>query len=270
MASLTVKGAELHYDEFDRSKDGANGRPGPVVVWGHGFLFAAELYHPIIEQLPGYRHIAVDFRGHGRGAGVDDDPTLSRMADDTWDLLAALGVDRFVYVGHSMGNAVGMRLASRHPDAVLAAVSLAGVPLWGMPESTRPLNAAIGALGGQPEAFSTALAGLFIHPKMEAIIKQSGVSAALVAAGPLENISQTELYRDDSAEILPGLTQPWLFRIPAEDGAIPATAQFDTAKAITGARGVWLNGEGHIYPQERPAETAAYISAFLSTVATQG
>ena len=270
MTAVTIDGAELHYDEIDLSADGASGQPGPVIVWGHGFLFAAELYHPIIEQLPGHRHLALDFRGHGRSAGVVDDATVSRMADDTWGLLTELGIDRFVYVGHSMGNAVGMRLVSRHPDAVLAAVALAGVPLIGMPESTRELNAAIGSLGGQPEAFAAALGSLFVHPDMDAVIKTSGATAALVQGGPLSSISQTELYRDDSAQILPGLTQPWLFLIPAEDAAIPAEAQFTTAKAVPGARAVWLNGEGHIYPQERPAETAAYISAFLSTSATRG
>jgi len=266
MAAVTIRGAELHYDEVDRTgEDGAVGEQH-VIVWGHGFLFAAELYHCLIDELPGYRHIALDFRGHGRSAAVIDDATISRMADDTWDLLAELGVDRFVYVGHSMGNAVGLRLVSRHPEAVAAAVGLAGVPLVGSPESCRPLNAAVAGLGGDQEAFTSALGQLFVHEGMDAVIKQSGAAAALVQHGPLISVTQTELFLDDSADILPGLTQPWLFLIPAEDAAIPADAQLAMAKAIPGARAVWLNGEGHIYPQERPAEAAAYIRTFLSTL----
>jgi len=155
---------------------------------------------------------------------------------------------------------------NRHPDAVVAAVGLAGVPLIGSPESCRPLNAAVAGLGGDQEAFTAALGQLFVHAGMDAVIKQSGAAAALVQNGPLVSVTQTELFLDDSVELLPGLTQPWLFLIPSEDAAIPAAAQLDMAKAIRGSRAVWLNGEGHIYPQERPAEAAAYIRGFLSTL----
>lgn len=262
MSIAMVDGTELHYDDIIGPEAGAD---PTVIVWLHGFLFSADLYATIIEKLPRYRHIAFDLRGHGHSADVVDDPSLSRMAEDCWSILRQLGINRFVTVGHSMGNAVGMRLVSGHPEAAIAGVSLAGVPLTGMPASTREGNLGLPALGGDAAAMSDMLAALFVHPGMEEVVKQGGAAAALVKPGPLTAIGLTELYRDDAATILPGLTQPWLFVIPVDDAAIPADAQEATARAVPGARTLLLSGEGHIHPQERPDETAAYIEAFLRT-----
>ena len=264
MAQLTVNGAELHYDDIAASS-GDNDHQ--VVVWGHGLLYRADTYWPMIDRMPAYRHIAVDFRGHGRSAGVTTDATISRMADDTWALLNALNIGKFAYIGHSMGNAVGMRLACWHPEAVTAAVGVAGVPLTGMPESTREYSRALAAMCGDQEAFATALAQLLMHTiteDMKDTIRATSGSAALVTQGPLTSIAETELYLDDSADILPGLRQPWLFLIPANDITIPPDAQLATAKAVPGARALWLNGEGHAYHQERPREAAAYVQKFLN------
>ncbi|WP_432843301.1 alpha/beta fold hydrolase [Dactylosporangium sp. CA-092794] len=260
---MIVNGSELHYDDIPARQ--AGGSP-TTIVWLHGFLFTAELFRTVIDGLPAYRHIAIDSRGHGRSAGVTTDPTVSQMADDAWAILQHLGVDRFVVVGHSLGNAVGMRLVSRHPDSVVAAVSLAGVPIAGLLENTREGNLALPALQGDEEAMAAMLAALFVHESVEAIVKKGAAAASLVSSEVLTSISLTELYRNDRDEILPGLTQPWLFIVPENDLAIAAESQEATARQIPGARILILRGEGHIYPQERPDATAAYIGAFLTSV----
>lgn len=188
------------------------------------------------------------------------------MAEDVYALTRELGIEQLVDIGHSMGNAVGLRLAAKHPEAVRAAVSIAGVPAAGMPESTRPLTSAIVTLLGNEEQFTAALAELFVHEDMESVIKASGISAALVQAAPLAGIAETELYLDESEQIVPALTQPWLFLIPGDDAAIPADAQLAGARAIPGARIIWFNGEGHIFPQERPGEAATVIRMFLDNL----
>jgi 3-oxoadipate enol-lactonase len=259
MSAITVNGAELHYDDL--------GDGDQVIVWGHAFLFSAALYHDLIDRMPGYRHIAVDFRGHGRSGSVTQSCTLSQMADDVHTLVTDLGIERFVYIGHSMGNGVGMRLAARHPNSIRAAVSMAGLPVTGGPASGTALTEALVSLQGNEEGFTAALGQMFVHPVNDATVALSGQSAALVPAGPLTSIARTELFLDEADEILPRLIQPWLFLIPAEDTVIPADAQMVTARAILGARTVWLNGEGHMYPQERPDETTSFIRAFLDNLA---
>jgi pimeloyl-ACP methyl ester carboxylesterase len=58
-----------------------------------------------------FRVIAPDLRGHDRGA-----------VDDVIGLADALGVERFIAVGYSLGSAVAAELARRHPDRVQAMV----------------------------------------------------------------------------------------------------------------------------------------------------
>jgi pimeloyl-ACP methyl ester carboxylesterase len=258
MSAITVNDVQLHYDDL--------GAGDQVIVWGHAFLLSAGLYLDLIDRMPGYRHIAVDFRGHGRSASVTHSCTLGQMADDVHDIVAHLGIDRFVYVGHSMGNGVGMRLAARYPDSIRAAVSMAGAPAAGLRDDSQGLGDALAAAQGDEGQLTAALGQMFIHPGNDETIKRGGQSAALVAAGPLNSITRTELLLDEADDILPSLIQPWLFLIPADDTVIPAEAQLATARAIPLARALWLNGEGHLFPQERPAETTSFIRVFLDNL----
>jgi pimeloyl-ACP methyl ester carboxylesterase len=58
-----------------------------------------------------FRVIAPDLRGHD-----------ARSVDDVIELADALGVDRFIAVGYSLGSAVASQLARRHPDRAHAMV----------------------------------------------------------------------------------------------------------------------------------------------------
>src|SRR5437899_3120026 len=61
MSTLVRAGVETYYE--DRGGD------GPVLVWGHGFLVSSRFFGEVIDQLPGYRSIAVDLRRGGRAGG---------------------------------------------------------------------------------------------------------------------------------------------------------------------------------------------------------
>jgi pimeloyl-ACP methyl ester carboxylesterase len=72
--------------------------------------------------LADYRVIALDHRSHGRGLRPDTPLRLEDCADDAAALLAALGVDRAVAVGYSMGGPIALLLAHRHPGRVAGLV----------------------------------------------------------------------------------------------------------------------------------------------------
>jgi len=260
MASMTVHEDDLHYDDL-------GDREGPVAVWGHGFILAASFFQSIVDVMHGYRHILLDFRGHGRSAGVTSDPTLSRMADDTWEIVQRLGIEHFAYVGHSMGSAVGVRLAARHPRAIKAGVGLAPVQVAGNPDVNREVPEGLISLAGDPDAMASALAALFARGRDEVLAKEMGDSAALVHKDVLRTIAAHELFIDESADILPHLDQPWFFIDPGDDLAIQPDHQLEWSKRVPGSRILWLAGEGHVFPQEIPGDTAIYVEAFLRSVA---
>ena len=256
MNALLVDGDLLHFDDVP-GPDGA-----PVIVWGHGFLLSAAFYSDVVDSLPDFRHIVPDLRGHGRSASANTDATLSRMATDIWRICESLEVNEFHYIGHSMGNAVGIRLTAAHPDAVLSGTSIAGIPVSGKLEADRDLVTGIVDLAGDAEQLTGALAGLFVHEGPEgAIVLSCGQAASLV---PRESMTVSQdFFLNDKDQILPHLTQPWFFLVPGADLAEPPMYQVSQAELLPNARIRVLDGEGHMVPQERPGLVAEHIAKFL-------
>ena len=92
---------------------------GPLVLCLHGF---PELGRSWRHQLPalasaGYRAVAPDLRGYGETElrGPFDLPTL---VEDVAGLVAVLGRERAVVMGHDWGGAVAWSVAARRPSVV--------------------------------------------------------------------------------------------------------------------------------------------------------
>lgn len=256
MPTVERAGVRTYYED--------RGAGEPVLVWGHGFLVSSRFFADVIDRLPGYRSITVDFRGHGRSAGVTDGVTLAEIADDIAAVLQELGVENAVYIGHSTGSAVGMRLAARHPGLVRAAIGLAGVPVQGNPPEVLEFTTALSAMQGDPAAFAGALGQLTVHPGQEEMVAAAGREAALVPLAALKSIGEVELFLDESEQLLPKLTQPWLFVIPGDDRSVDPELQLAGARRFPNGRTLVLDGEGHLVPQERPAEIARIVEDFVS------
>ncbi|GAA4189343.1 alpha/beta hydrolase [Streptosporangium oxazolinicum] len=64
------------------------------------------------------RVVAVEMQGHGRTADVDRPLTVEGMAEDVVALLGHLGVEEADLFGYSLGTAVAMKVAARHPGLV--------------------------------------------------------------------------------------------------------------------------------------------------------
>lgn len=71
--------------------------------------------------------IAVEQQGHGHTADIDRPLAYEQMAEDTTALLGQLGIQKADFFGYSMGSAVALQIAIKHPDMVrkLVFVSLA-------------------------------------------------------------------------------------------------------------------------------------------------
>lgn len=108
------------------------GRDGAtdVVVVGHGVT--ANKDRPFLTALAdalAARNIAslrFSFAGNGNSEGRFEESTISKEVDDLGAVIDALEGRRILYVGHSMGAAVGVLRASRDPR-IRALVSLAGM-----------------------------------------------------------------------------------------------------------------------------------------------
>ena len=94
---------------------GAGGVPVLFVhsLAGNTRQWAAQLAH----LRPGRRAVALDARGHGRsGPPTDADYSIPSLAADVWAVADALGLERVVLVGHSMGGTVAIACAAARPE----------------------------------------------------------------------------------------------------------------------------------------------------------
>jgi pimeloyl-ACP methyl ester carboxylesterase len=123
--SLTLPGADglrIHALEWSRE--------GTPLVFLHGFSNEAHIWDDAAPAVaPYYRTLALDLRGHGDS---DRDPEGRYDYDfhvaDLESALGALGIERLVLVGHSLGGRVAMRFAGKHPDRMAGLVIVDSAP----------------------------------------------------------------------------------------------------------------------------------------------
>ncbi len=111
--------------------DVAAARDAPTAVFVHGWACSAYTWHRNLRAVAdaGHRVVAFDLVGHG----LSDKPldrthyTLPALAEFVRATLDALDIERAVLVGHSMGAAIAMRVATDTPARVAGLVLLAPV-----------------------------------------------------------------------------------------------------------------------------------------------
>jgi len=113
MASETVNGAVLHYEERGS---------GPPLLLVHGTGSYAGIWSPVLDGLArSYRVIAYDRRGFARSAGAPHGGR-AQHARDAAALLDALGASPATVVGWSGGGVIALDLAATFPDRVAALI----------------------------------------------------------------------------------------------------------------------------------------------------
>ena len=105
---INTKGAAIHVAE--------NGAGEPALMFLHYWGGSSRTWRGVIDRLGGKpRCIALDQRGWGDSVAIDGRYDLRTMADDAEGVAGALGLSRYVLVGHSMGGKVAQIIAARRP-----------------------------------------------------------------------------------------------------------------------------------------------------------
>jgi pimeloyl-ACP methyl ester carboxylesterase len=116
---LKVQGSSgLDLNLLEWSKEGV-----PLLLL-HGFGNEAHIWDDFAPSVaPYYRTLALDHRGHGDSAwDPDGNYDYETLADDVEAVTAALEIDRFVLIGHSLGGRTATFFAGRHPERLAGLV----------------------------------------------------------------------------------------------------------------------------------------------------
>lgn len=228
---------------------------GPAVVFLHGNASRWQHWEPQLRALSGrLRCIAFDQRGYGASSPLTGANSLSRMADDTAALCAALGVARAYVVGLSMGGEVAQALALRHPalvaGLVLAGTSLLAAPPGGMPELTADLLRQLLGAGFGPALRQQ-------RPELVARLIDEHLATDL---DTLRRITFDDFPAIDAARI----SAPTLVIAGEHDPLKPPAAARRLAETIPGAEYLELPGSGHYLNIEAAEAFTAAVARFIS------
>jgi pimeloyl-ACP methyl ester carboxylesterase len=261
----------------DRPGTDPSGRPedAEAVVFLHGFGASSYSWRNVTDRLPAYRTVALDLRGFGyteRPPGIEP-YTRDGQIEMVLGVMDALGIERAHVVGHSYGGALATALTTLHPDRVLS-LTLIDAAAPDYPQRRRTRLAAFRPL---TELFVLVRP---LRPKQirnaleHSIADDSLVTPELVAAY-LERLKIEHAPRAYYGITAPApepaqgvslaqVSVPTLVVWGEEDPLISADDGRRAATAIPCHRFVSLPGVGHMPMEEKPAELAELLRAFLA------
>lgn len=253
---IETKTARLHILE--------SGVGEPAFLFLHYWGGSGRTWHRVIHELGDDAHtIMLDQRDWGKSAALDGRHDLAAMADDVGDVVASLGLQRYVLVGHSMGGKVAQLFALRRPTDLAGLVLVAPAPPTPMQVPAEMRTAMLKSYQTR-EGVLEALQVLTYQP-IEEYEKEA------LIADTLGGTSAAKRYWTEhgmTAELATGLLQinvPTIIVVGDQDRVEQAeTLRRIYARALPNAELRVINGVGHLSPLEAPAEIARACMDVLS------
>ncbi|MDQ8201505.1 alpha/beta fold hydrolase [Pelagicoccus sp. SDUM812003] len=215
-----------------------------LALIGHGVTGNKDrpLIKGLADQLAmrGIPALRFSFTGNGKSQGRFEDCTITSETQDLTDLLDEFSSPQrhIIYVGHSMGGAVGALVAAEEPYRIQTLVSLAG-----MVHTAEFFKREFGnATPGQG----------FMWDEPTCPLSQKAWDDALAIGDTLK-----------AAETL---TQPWLLFHGADDDVVPLSDSHAALSAATTAKIKLVErpGESHMFSELAYREIAADIADWVS------
>ncbi len=236
------------------------GEEGLPVVFVHGAGGSHLIWWNQVRALaPIARPIAMDLPGHGKSSPAGRN-SVDAYRDVIAGFLDALGLDRAVVVGHSMGGAIAQAVALAHPDR------LAGLVLVGTGARLRVLPA---ILDGVLNAFGQTaqiVTDYSFAPDADASLKRKSEEQFRLCP---PQITHGDFSACNAFDILPrvgDIRVPTLIICGRQDQMTPPKYSEFLAAKIPNARLVLVEGAGHYVMIEQPEEVSRALTEFVTNL----
>jgi pimeloyl-ACP methyl ester carboxylesterase len=256
MAILNRDGVDIFYEVHG---------DGPVILLSHGYSATSGMWRGQIDALSrGNRLVVWDMRGHGR-SDYPADPAAYSEAETVADMLAildAVGADKAIVGGLSLGGYMSLAFNLAHPDRVRALLIIDTGPGFRNDAAREGWNA--NALK-TAERYETEGLGRLASgsPEMRMSHHRDATGLARAARGMLTQRNA------DVLGSLPTIAVPTLVLVGADDAPFLNAADYMAAK-IPGAAKVVIPNAGHAANIDQPEAFNAAVEDFLQTVGIGG
>lgn len=248
---------------FDAAGDTAR----PTILLIHGSMDRSAGLLRLSRRLDGAHHVVrIDRRGYGRSTHVGPPWTIEANVDDverTVEALSAAITGPIDVIGHSLGGNVALALAARRPDLVRSVV-VYETPLswleWWPGDSAGAAAMSAASPAEAAEAFVRRLVG---DEKWEQLPESTRAQRRAEGAAMVAELA--DLRR--AAPWSPEAVEAPVLAMRGEHGR--PHHQRGTAwlgSRLDGCRVVVVAGAGHAGPHTHPAEVAAEVESFLSSL----
>ncbi len=212
-----------------------------------------------------HRVLRFDLPGHG-GSPAAPPPSggVAGLAELVLRMADAAGWERFGYAGISLGGAIGLELAVRHPDRIASLAVLCSSAHFGDPTTWRQRAATVADRG--TEALVASRPGIWFAPGFERTERGAALVADLRAtddaayAACCLALAEFELREEELAAI----TAPTLVIAGRDDPATPPTHARELADGIPDAGLTEIAHAGHLANVERPEPVLAALLGHLT------
>jgi sigma-B regulation protein RsbQ len=260
---------------LERSNVTVGGNPGgQPILFAHGYGCDQNMWRfvaPAFEDR--YRTVLFDHVGAGGSDLSAYDPRrhadLQGYADDVLEICAALGLERVVFVGHSVSAMIGVLAANVEPDRFDRLVLVGPSPCY-IDEgdyvggfSRADIDELLDSVDSNYLGWSSAMAPVIMgnpeRPELGAELTNSFCATDPEIARRFARVTFMSDNRDDLAR----LSVPALVMQCSNDPIAPRAVGEYVHDRIPASRFVQLRATGHCPNLSAPEETVAAIEAFL-------
>ena len=253
---------------------GADGpAPGLPLVCLHGIGGDATSFAAQIDGLagPGRRVLSWDMPGYGGSAPLSE-MDFGTLCDRLCAALDALGLERVVLAGQSIGGMIAQEMAIRHPRRIAGLVLIATVPAFGgRDDSFRDsfLAARLAPLdrGDSMESLAAEAIPAVMGPGADtAAISDAVTAMAAIPESAYRQVLAT-LVTFNRREDQHRITCPCLLIAGGEDDNSPPRVMEKMASHLADASFQMIETAGHLVNSEAPEACNLAIEAFLRRLA---
>jgi pimeloyl-ACP methyl ester carboxylesterase len=237
--------------------------------FGHNKTLWAPQLHYFLER--GCRVVAPDMPGHGDSTFDPAHHTVDGIAQSYIELFAALGLERVVLAGISMGGYIALRMWDRKSELIAALVLSNTKAEKDSDEIVARRRAQIASLRQHGLAeFIRSGAPRRLSPKtladrpwvLDSIMMMNFTVSAEANAATLEAMA---VKADDTAT-LPTIDVPTLITSGSDDTFIPRTSPAALKDGIRHSQLHVIEDTGHVSNLERPAQYNRLVDDFLAAL----